>query len=105
VSATLLAVVSCFLADKTAALVLFSLYCVEYIGRVMHAHLVSGVERFPDFVVPLVVTVGFGVSTVFGEAEVLFLFASVAYTSTLILLLVYRTFSRLKQCWLWWNPL
>ena len=100
----LLALASCFFFDRITALVLLVLYCVEYIGRLMYAHLVDRVEKFPDFVVPLVITVGLGMSVYFEEAAALSFFAMVIYTVLLIIMLVCRTFSRLRQCWVWWNP-
>ena len=80
--------------------VVLTLYCSLYIGRIMHGHLIDGIERSTDFVVPLLLLLGlisnFQFTNYLFGIIVLYLFAQIA-------ILIVKTFSVLKIFWVWSN--
>lgn len=80
--------------------VLLTLYCSLYIGRIMHGHLIDGVERSTDFVVPLLLLLGFIPESQYTN----YLFGViVVYLLAQISFLIVKTFSVLKIYWVWSN--
>ncbi|HEX6223839.1 MAG TPA: CDP-alcohol phosphatidyltransferase family protein [Chryseolinea sp.] len=80
--------------------IVITLYCSLYIGRVMHGHLIDGVERTTDLVTPLLMLVLYIPSFIYKD----YLFnVVVAYLSISIAVLIFRTFSVLKIYWVWLN--
>lgn len=80
--------------------VLLTLYSSLYIGRIMHGHLIDGVEKSPDYVTPgaLLILLFPG----FSYKEYLFAIIT-AWLSVNIAILIFRTFSVLKVYWVWLN--
>jgi phosphatidylserine synthase len=80
--------------------VLITLYASLYIGRIMHGHLIDGVERAPDYVTPAMLFVLLIPGFTYGG----FLFTIItAWLSVNIAILIFRTFSVLKVYWVWLN--
>ena len=81
--------------------VLVTLYASLYLGRLMTGHLVDGIERHTDPLVPLVLPVAyFGINV---HSHYVFAVVS-SYLLLIIILLIYQTFNSLKQFWVWKNP-
>lgn len=98
-------VIVTFLASTSLSIfqsfVLITLYSSLYVGLVMKAHLVDGIERIPDFVIPA--TLLFVQFITPGDFNFAFQILSI-YLGVRIGLLVYQTFSTLKIFWVWANP-
>ena len=86
--------------DNFQLFVLLTLYASLYIGKIMHGHLIDGVEHSPDFVTPLLLLL-LNISD-FNYAEYLFGIL-IAYLSIKIAVLIFKTFSVLKVYWVWLN--
>jgi hypothetical protein len=80
--------------------VLLTLYCSLYIGRLMYGHLIDGVERSTDYVVPLLLLLLYLPG--FPYAGYIFVVA-ITYLSINIAILIFKTFSVLKVFWVWLN--
>lgn len=80
--------------------VLLTLYCSLYIGRIMYGHLIDGVERSTDYVVPLLLLLLYLPG--FPYAGYIFIVA-ITYLSINIAILIFKTFSVLKVFWVWIN--
>ncbi|MCB0488581.1 MAG: CDP-alcohol phosphatidyltransferase family protein [Cyclobacteriaceae bacterium] len=80
--------------------VLITLYASYYIGVVMRGHLVDGIERLPDLVLPISVLL---FSLFDYPSYGLFWLLSI-YIFIRICVLVVQTFSILKVFWVWSNP-
>lgn len=81
--------------------VVITLYSSLYVGLVMKGHLVDGIERIPDLVVPLSM-VFFQFYNQLTHASVFWILS--IYLFTRIVVLVVQTFSVLKVFWVWSNP-
>lgn len=80
--------------------VLLTLYCSLYIGRLMQAHLIDGIERNTDLLTPLLLLFLY----VLGFAYAPYLFGILtAYLLVSIAVLIFKTFSVLKIYWVWLN--
>ena len=80
--------------------VLLTLYCSLYIGRLMHGHLIDGVERNTDLLTPLLLLLLY----IPGFAYAPYLFGILtAYLLINIAVLIFKTFSVLKIYWVWLN--
>jgi len=80
--------------------ILLTLYCSLYIGRIMHGHLIDGVERTTDYVTPVLLLLLY--IPAFTYADYLFELVT-AYLLISIAILIFRTFSVLKIYWVWLN--
>ena len=80
--------------------VLLTLYCSLYIGRIMHGHLIDGMERMTDFVTPFLLLLLY--IPAFTYADYLFGVLT-AYLLINIAVLIFKTFSVLKIYWVWLN--
>lgn len=81
--------------------VIVTLYSSLYVGLVMKGHLVDGIERMPDLVVPLSLLILQFYSQPSGTS--IFWILSI-YLFTRIAVLVVQTFSVLRVFWVWSNP-
>jgi phosphatidylglycerophosphate synthase len=80
--------------------VLLTLYCSLYIGRLMHGHLIDGVERTTDLLTPLLLLLLY----IPGFAYAPYLFGILTtYLLISIAVLIFKTFSVLKIYWVWLN--
>jgi len=80
--------------------VLLTLYCSLYIGRLMHGHLIDGVERNTDLLTPLLLLLLY----IPGFAYAPYLFGILTtYLLISIAVLIFKTFSILKIYWVWLN--
>jgi ethanolaminephosphotransferase len=80
--------------------VTITLYCSLYIGRLMQGHLIDGVERSTDYVVPLLLLLLYIPGYPFSDYQ----FALITvYLSLNINVLIFQTFSVLKVYWVWAN--
>ncbi len=80
--------------------VLLTLYASLYIGRIMHGHLIDGVERATDYVTPVLLLILYIPTFAFINAIFWIL---VAYLSLSIAIVIFKTFSVLKIYWVWLN--
>lgn len=81
--------------------VVITLYASLYVGLVMKSHLIDGIERMPDLVVPLSMIAILLYNQL--TASSVFWLVTV-YLFTRICVLVFQTFSVLKIFWVWSNP-
>lgn len=97
---TIIALLGIFFFSPMKIFVLITLYASLYIGRIMHGHLIDGIEKSPDYVTPL----GMLLLLIpgFDYQEYLFIILT-AWLSVNIIILVIRTFSVLKVYWVWLN--
>jgi phosphatidylglycerophosphate synthase len=80
--------------------VLLTLYASLYIGKIMHGHLIDGVERPPDYLTPLILLLLLIPGFAYGD----YLYTTVViYLSVAIGVLIVKTFSVLKIYWVWLN--
>ena len=80
--------------------VLLTLYCSLYIGRLMHGHLIDGVERSTDVLTPVLLLLLY----IPGFTYAGYLFGVVTvYLLISIAILIFKTFSVLKIYWVWSN--
>lgn len=80
--------------------VLLTLYCSLYIGRLMHGHLIDGIERSADYITPLLLLL----LHVPGLPYTGYIFiVAITYLSINIAILIFKTFSVLKIFWVWSN--
>jgi len=80
--------------------VVLTLYCSLYIGRLMHGHLIDGVERTTDYVTPVLLLLLY--IPAFTYANYLFGVVTI-YLLINIAILIFKTFSVLKIYWVWLN--
>ncbi len=81
--------------------ILITLYASFYVGLVMRGHLIDGIERLPDLVIPGALFILFFINQSNMNSAFLIL---VVYLLVRILLLVGQTFNALKVYWVWSNP-
>jgi phosphatidylglycerophosphate synthase len=81
---------------------LLTLYASLYIGKVMHGHLIDGVERSTDFVSPIVLILLYLPGFTYAYTDYLFGML-ITYLSVSIGILIVKTFSVLKMYWVWLN--
>lgn len=100
-SLIVVAVLSVLTFDSFRVFVIITLYASLYIGRVMKAHLVDGIEKQTDFVTPalLVLSLAFAQSSTIDYAFWLILLYLLICIGTLI----FQTFSSLRMYWVWSN--
>lgn len=80
---------------------LITIYASLYIGRIMKGHLVDGIERQTDFLVPIfMLFLGTTNFYVLNEIAPMFL---TAYLLTWVVILIVKVFSSLKVYWVWKN--
>ena len=80
--------------------VLLTLYASLYIGKIMHGHLIDGIEKSPDYVTPLILLLL--LIPGFNYASYVFM-GLTAWLSVNVAVLIFRTFSVLKVYWVWLN--
>jgi hypothetical protein len=86
--------------DNFQLFVILTLYASLYVGRIMHGHLIDGVEMQSDWAVPGVISL----YVILGLSNVESLFwLSALYLGGRILLLIIKTFSTLRVYWVWQN--
>jgi phosphatidylglycerophosphate synthase len=96
----IIATVSAFLFTDFRSFLILTLYASLYIGRIMYGHLIDGIEGGPDWVVPILLTLFYGL----GLSQVDYLFWILeGYLFIQILILIVKTFSELKVYWVWRN--
>jgi hypothetical protein len=89
---------------------LFLLFNVNYIGKLMRGHLVDRIERFPDVVPPVLLLAAMSVVWIFPfrhhHGSLLFpsLIALFVYQGIGIGWIVFSTVYPLRRQWVWWNP-
>lgn len=91
-------------ANQYSSLELFlliTLYSSLYVGLIMRGHLVDGVERIPDLVIPGALLLLNFLS--FSAPKNIFWILA-AYLLVRIFVLVFQTFNALKIYWVWSNP-
>ena len=91
-------------ATKFSSLGLFlliTLYSSLYVGLIMKGHLVDGVERIPDLVIPFVLIILNFITP--SDLENIFWLMAL-YLLVRIFVLVFQTFNALKVYWVWSNP-
>lgn len=94
------AAASIFIFDSFQVFVVITLYASLYIGRIMKGHLVDGIERQTDFATPVILTV-LAAWPLLPSDNV---FWSVClYLLIWISILIFQTFSALRQYWVWTN--
>ncbi len=86
------------------AFCMFTLYCGEYIGRLMRGHLVDGRERLPDLLFPLFAGTVLVLSCFSIKVPEAILWATAAYLGLLVSVSTVRTFLPLSRHWVWSNP-
>lgn len=97
---TAVAVLAAFFFSTFQMFVLVTLYASLYIGRIMHGHLIDGIEKSPDYVTPLMLLILFIPGF---EYSNYFFIILTAWLSVNIAILTVRTFSVLKVYWVWLN--
>lgn len=80
--------------------IILTLYASLYIGRIMRGHLVDGIERQTDLVVPVLLIIS--LLRIQLSIEHLFI-GIIVYLTIQIALLTFQTFSALKVFWVWSN--
>ena len=80
--------------------IILTLYASFYIGRLMHGHLIDGIESHADWIVPIFLLLDYGFG--FSNAEYVFWLLTV-YLTIRILVLIVKTFSTLGVYWVWQN--
>ncbi|MBL6445190.1 CDP-alcohol phosphatidyltransferase family protein [Fulvivirga sp. 29W222] len=97
----LVSVLSFYSMDPLLAAIIILFYGGVYIGKLLMAQLVDGVERSPGLFAPIILAVGFFTAylNVMDIFFILFLYLLVN-----ILLLIIKTFRTLKAEWYWSNP-
>ena len=78
-----------------------TLYASLYVGLIMKGHLVDGIERIPDLVIPSVLLILNFVTPL--ETQSIFWILAL-YLLMRIFVLVFQTFNALKTYWVWANP-
>ncbi|MCB0492095.1 MAG: CDP-alcohol phosphatidyltransferase family protein [Cyclobacteriaceae bacterium] len=101
VSAITIAFVGANMFSSLELFLLITLYASLYVGLIMKGHLVDGIERIPDLVIPLTLLI----LNFIAPLEVTNLFWILAlYLLVRIFVLVFQTFNALKIYWVWSNP-
>ncbi|MEQ9414356.1 MAG: CDP-alcohol phosphatidyltransferase family protein, partial [Cyclobacteriaceae bacterium] len=80
---------------------LITLYASLYVGLIMRGHLVDGVERIPDLVIPCALLI-LNFITLTDTQNIFWILA--LYLLVRIFTLVFQTFNALKTYWVWSNP-
>jgi ethanolaminephosphotransferase len=94
----LLSLILPFILAPYQVVAILTLYASLYIGRLMYGHLIDGIERQTDFVVPLIFIVAYAL------IPNPFLFSvMIVYLIVMIVILIIRTFSVLGVYWVWHN--
>jgi len=75
------------------------LYSSNYIGALMHAHLVDGKERYPELLSIFALTI-----VVFSPLSMGYVFYITIYLLLRTIYLIARAFYPLRQYWVWVNP-
>lgn len=91
-------------ATKFSSLELFlliTLYASLYVGLIMKGHLVDGIERIPDLVIPFALIILNFITP--SDLENIFWLMAL-YLLVRIFVLVFQTFNVLKVYWVWSNP-
>jgi len=84
--------------------IVVTIYSADYIGKLMRGHLVDGIERYPDFVIPSMVMIFLLLKSI-GRANLLsFQVISTVYGLLIILYLVFKVLYPLRNYWIWRNP-
>lgn len=94
------AVLMAFYFSTFQMFVVLTLYASLYIGKIMHGHLIDGVEKSADYVTPIILLLL--LIPDFGYSNYVYVFVTV-WLSVSIGILIVRTFSVLKVYWVWFN--
>jgi hypothetical protein len=86
--------------NSLIAFVIITLFSVVYIGNNQRSHLTGITEKYPDFIVPVIMTISFYLEKYF---ESITTFA-IIYLTIRVLWIAYTTISILRQYWVWRNP-
>ena len=89
-----------YVFDLFSVFIIVTLYASLYIGRIMRGHLVDGVERNTDFVVPVTLTV---LAFIPSLREYYSFQIIVGYLLICVGVLIAQTFSALRKYWVWSN--
>jgi len=82
------------------AFVIITLFSVVHIGNNQRSHLTGITEKWPDFIVPVMLAISFYTRLYF-ESVTNF---AIVYLAILVLWIAYTTISILSQYWVWRNP-
>lgn len=96
----LLAIALPFLLTTYQVFAILTLYASLYIGRLMFGHLIDGIERQTDIIVPLAIILSYLLKP---NNSVIYPLVAV-YLLVMILILIVKTFSVLGIYWVWQNP-
>jgi phosphatidylglycerophosphate synthase len=96
-------IVSCTISikDKLFVIILISLYGILYVGGLMKGHLADTIERYPDFIAPILLLL-LNFSVYFKNRTWIILI--ITYLAVRILFLAISTIYILRQFWVWKNP-
>lgn len=101
IGAATVAVMGANMFGSLELFLLITLYASLYVGLIMKGHLVDGVERIPDLVIPLSLSLMSFLPL--GDHQNLF-WVLALYLLVRIFVLVFQTFNALKVYWVWSNP-
>ena len=93
---------SAFLYSPLGVVIIITLYSCLYIGKLLRAHLVDGVERSPGIFTPLFLLIVFFTDDFF---DVNTIYIITLYLLVNIVLLAFYTSKALKDHWIWTNPI
>lgn len=97
---TIVAGAGVFVFDPFSLFVIITLYASLYIGRIMKGHLVDGIEKNTDFIVPAIMVV---LAVVPSLREYYFFQMIFTYLLACVGILIAQVFSALRKYWVWSN--
>ena len=92
---------STFLYSPLGAVIITTLYSCLYIGKLLRARLVDGIERSPGIFTPLFLLIVFFTGDFF---DVNTIYIITLYLLVSIVLLAFHASRALKEYWIWTNP-
>ena len=95
-----LAMVGLFTLSALQLFTVLTLYASLYIGKLMHGHLIDGIESQPDWIMPVALTLY--ATFRLNNPDYIFWIGS-AYLAARIMTLIVKTFSVLGVYWVWQN--
>ncbi|MGB4971652.1 MAG: CDP-alcohol phosphatidyltransferase family protein, partial [Cyclobacteriaceae bacterium] len=96
-----IAFVGAIMFSSLELFLLITLYASLYVGLIMKGHLVDGIERIPDLVIPVALII-LNFMTPLEIKNIFWILA--LYLLVRISVLVFQTFNALKTYWVWSNP-
>jgi phosphatidylglycerophosphate synthase len=86
--------------NSVTAFAVITLFSIVYIGNNQRSHLTGITEKWPDFIVPVILAISFYTGLYF-ESVTNF---AIIYLAIRVLRIAYTTISILRQYWVWRNP-